>query len=282
MGLLCNIICLAIYRDWFHFRTFQNFQGHKAELYSLYCLHAVRSQHLLTGTSVQPPAKGSMVTRTLMGWEEEWASASVCICSWLMCIHSLLNDCCPSHTFRARTELGFCPSIASRMGNGGRMEPYKAWFRVQVLYQQSGQSLPPAHLPPPQGQGGISSTWSVASMADLGQRWTVRNCNIGCTHCRAACESWQFRVSNTRSLFPVRRVSRCSLVSAAMVSKFDLKWHLCPPYALWLCRGLRTSTNNDYQQSKWSNTSLSVFLMLFWWAISRSVGEAISGFMVQW
>ena len=135
---------------------------------------------------------------------------------------------------------------------------------------------------PSQGQGGISSTWSVASMADLGQRWTVRNWNIGCTHCRAACESWQFRVPNTRSLFPVRRVSRCSLVSAAMVSKFDLKWHLCPPYALWPCHGLRTSTNNDYQQSKWSNTSLSFFLMLFWWAISRSVGEAISRFMVQW
>lgn len=212
-----------------------------------------------------------MVTRTLMGWEEHGLPLPVCICSWLMCIHLLLNDCCPSHTFRARTELGFCPSIASRMGTEGVWSPTKldSGYRYCTNNPAKVSLQPICPLP---RQGGISSTWSVASMADLGQRWTVRNCNIGCTHCRAACESWQFRVPNTRSLFPVRRVSRCSLVSAAMVSKFDLKWHLCPPYALWLCRRLRTSTNNDYQQSKWSNTSLSVFLMLFWWAISRSVG----------
>ena len=154
---------------------------------------------------------------------------------------------------------GLSWAFAPALPPGWELREYGA---LQSLIQGTSTVICPSP-----GQGGISSTWSVASMADLGQRRTVRNWNVGCTHCRAAFEFWQFRVPNTRSLFPVRRVSRCSLVSAAMVSKFDvnLKWHLCPPYALWLCRRLRTSTNNNYSiNGKNGVTQVWVF---FWWAI---------------
>ncbi len=141
-----------------------------------FVLSPVSSRHLLTGTSVQPPAKGSMVTRTVTAHGEKNGllyvsvhDSSVSICCSMIAV--------PAIPSAPGLSWAFAPALPPGPQDGTwwnkrSMEPDKAWFRVLVLYQQSGQSL---SLSSPSAPGGISSTWSVASMADLGQRWTVRN-----------------------------------------------------------------------------------------------------------